>query len=44
MGQKVDLPVMNTLNPFGTVLFGNNVPVEDENKKLKLQIFYTEID
>ena len=44
MGQKVDLPVMNTLNPFGTVLFGNNVPVEDEDKKLKLQIFYTEID
>ena len=42
MGTRVDLPVMNTLNPFGTILFGNNLPLEEEDKKLKLQIFYTE--
>jgi hypothetical protein len=42
MGEKVNLPIMNTLNPLGTVLFGNNLPLEDEEKKLKLQIFYTE--
>ncbi|MEO0573132.1 MAG: DUF4270 family protein [Bacteroidota bacterium] len=44
MGETVDLPVMNTLNPFGTILFGNNVPAEEEDKRLKLQIFFTETD
>ncbi len=44
MGDRVDLPIMNTLNPLGTILFGNNVPIEEEGKKLKLQIFYTETD
>jgi len=39
---RVDLPVMNTINPLGTVLFGNNVPQDEEDRKLKLQIFYTE--
>ena len=43
-GERVDLPVMNTINPLGTVLFGNNVPIEEEDRKLKLQIFYTETD
>ena len=43
-GDRVDLPVANTFNPLGTILFGNNVPLEDEDadKRLKLQIFYTE--
>lgn len=44
MGAIVDLPLMNTINPLGTVLFGNNVPIEENDKKLKLEIFYTEID
>ncbi|MEM8928847.1 MAG: DUF4270 family protein [Bacteroidota bacterium] len=44
MGERVDLPLMNTLNPLGTILFGNNVPLEEEDKKLKLQILYTETD
>ncbi len=44
LGERVDLPLMNTINPLGTVLFGNNVLTEEEDKKLKLQIFYTEID
>ena len=42
--ENIDLPVMNAINPLGTILFGNNVPLENEDKKLKLQIFYTEID
>ena len=44
MGERVDLPLMNSVNPLGTILFGNNVPTEEEDKKLKLQIFYTETD
>ena len=42
MGTRFDLPVANTLNPLGTVLFGNNISTEEQDKKLKLQIFYTE--
>jgi len=37
-----DLPVAATITPLSTVLFGNNVPVEEEDMKLKLEIFYTE--
>jgi hypothetical protein len=37
-----DLPVAATITPLSTVLFGNNVPVEKEDMKLKLEIFYTE--
>ncbi|MEZ2413488.1 DUF4270 family protein [Muriicola sp. E247] len=38
-----DLPVAPTLSPLGTILYGSeaNVP---EDKKLKLEIFYTEIN
>jgi hypothetical protein len=36
-----DLPAISVLSPLGTVLYGSNVP-ESENKKLKLEIFYTE--
>lgn len=42
MSEKEDLPVMNTLNPLGTVLLGSNVPLEEASRKLKLQIFYTD--
>ena len=41
-GGESETPLMATVNPLGTVLFGSNVPVEDEDKKLKLEIFYTE--
>ena len=44
MGERVDLPLMNALNPLGTILFGSNVALEEEEKRLKLQIFYTETD
>ncbi|MEA1785645.1 DUF4270 family protein [Arenibacter sp. GZD96] len=36
-----ELPVMNTINPFGTVLFGSNVAPAEEDKKLRLEISYT---
>lgn len=37
------VPVSSIVQPFGTVLFGNNLPTTDENYKnrLKLEIFYT---
>jgi hypothetical protein len=35
-----DIPVSETITPLGTILYGSNVPGED--KKLKLEIFYTE--
>lgn len=40
------LPVASTLTPFGTVLFGSNIPVSDPNydKRLKLEVFYTKVD
>lgn len=37
-----DVPVMSTVNPFGTILFGGNVSPANEDKKLKLRLFYTE--
>ncbi|MGB5498839.1 MAG: DUF4270 family protein [Maribacter sp.] len=39
-GNEIDLPVAQTLSPLGTVLFGG-LP-ENGDKKLKLEIFYTE--
>jgi len=39
-GNAKDLPVSQTLSPLGTVLFGG-IP-ENGDKKLKLEIFYTE--
>ena len=39
---RVDLPVMATINPFGTGLFGSNVATEEEERRLKLEIFFTE--
>ena len=39
--EEVDLPILATVNPFGTVLFGSNIPESDE-RRLKLEIFYTE--
>lgn len=42
-GEAINIPVMATINPLGTVLFGSNDTV-DEDKKLKLEIQYTEID
>ncbi len=38
----VDMPLMSTVNPLGTVLFGSNIDAANEDKRLKLEIFYTE--
>ena len=36
------VPVMSSINPFGTVLYGSDdLPSGQEGKKLKLEIFYT---
>lgn len=36
-----DIPLASILNPLGTVLYGNNVLPGDEDKKLKLSIYFT---
>lgn len=36
-----NVPTMSTVNPLGTVLIGSNVGPMEEDKKLKLEIFYT---
>ena len=38
-----DLPVTATITPLSTILFGSNLPESDE-RKLRLEIFYTETD
>lgn len=40
-GEEMDLPILATVNPFGTVLVGSNVP-ENDDRRLKLEIFYTQ--
>ncbi|SHG52679.1 DUF4270 domain-containing protein [Flagellimonas flava] len=40
MGQ-IEIPIMSTINPLGTVLYGNGDDVP-EDKRLKLEIFFTE--
>ncbi|WP_322551346.1 DUF4270 domain-containing protein [Flavobacterium psychraquaticum] len=35
------IPISSVMNPLGTVLYGSNVAPINEDKKLKLQIFYT---
>lgn len=40
-GEK-DIPIISTISPLGTVLFGSDVPAGSEDKRLKLEIFYTE--
>ncbi|MCL6267478.1 DUF4270 family protein [Flagellimonas myxillae] len=40
--EVINLPIMAAINPLGTVLFGSDVEGDDEDKKLKLEIYYTE--
>jgi len=39
-----DIPVAATISPLGTVLFGSEVTPGNADKKLKLEIFYTQTD
>jgi hypothetical protein len=38
-----NVPIMSNINPLGTVLYGSNVPPGEADKKLQLEIIYTEI-
>jgi len=40
--EEARLPIYTITNPLGTILHGSNVAPENEDKKLKLEIFYTE--
>ncbi len=40
--EGVDVPVRASISPLGTILYGSNVDAANEDKKLKLQIHYTE--
>ena len=42
-GTEKDLPLGATITPLSTVLIGSNVPADD-NRKLRLEIFFTETD
>ena len=39
---RAALPVMSTINPLGTVLFGSDVEPQNEDRRLRLEIFFTE--
>ncbi len=39
---EAELPMAATLSPLGTVLFGSKVSTANTDKKLQLEIFYTE--
>ncbi|WP_067036693.1 DUF4270 family protein [Allomuricauda sp. CP2A] len=40
--QAINVPVMSSVSPLGTILYGSNVDPANEDKKLKLEIYYTE--
>ncbi|WP_297791666.1 DUF4270 domain-containing protein [uncultured Eudoraea sp.] len=44
MMNESDLPLSATITPLSTVLYGSNLPIEEEDLKLKLEIFYTEVN
>ena len=37
-----EIPVAPNIMPLGTVFFGSNVSEENQNQRLRLQIFFTE--
>ncbi|CAM3452144.1 DUF4270 domain-containing protein [Zobellia roscoffensis] len=41
-GEEQELPLANTLSPLGTSLYGSAVDAANADKKLQLEIFYTE--
>jgi hypothetical protein len=40
--KETDLPVGASITPLGTVLYGSNLTMSEEDMQLKLEIFYTE--
>jgi len=43
-GKEEDIPVASIITPLGTALFGSDVSAENTDKKLQLEIFYTDAD
>ena len=41
-GGSIKIPVASVLNPMGTILVGTNPKIKNLEKKLKLEIFYTD--
>ena len=41
-GEQIDIPVASVLNPMGTILVGTSSKIKNPEKKLKLEIFYTD--
>ena len=41
-GEEINIPVASVLNPMGTILVGTNPKIKNSEKKLKLEIFYTD--
>lgn len=39
---EATLPLYTLINPLGTILHGSNVSPENEDKKVKLEVYYTE--
>ena len=40
--EEVKIPQATITNLYGTILYGNNVPDNESDRKLKLEIYYTE--
>ena len=40
--ERINIPVASVLNPMGTILVGTNPKIKNLEKKLKLEIFYTD--
>lgn len=42
-GFPLKAPMASVMNPLGTIVFGNNIPIDDKNydKRLKFEIYYT---
>jgi len=42
-GFPLKAPMASVMNPLGTIIFGNNIPIDDRNydKRLKFEIYYT---
>ena len=39
--ETLSIPMSGVMNPLGTILYGTNVAPGDEDKKMKLEIYYT---
>ncbi|UNY99989.1 DUF4270 domain-containing protein [Zhouia spongiae] len=40
-GNEIKVPMTSAVNPLGVILYGNNVPDENSDKRLRLELYYT---